>query len=97
METVNTPSGEPFSVKFTPGLPKGAGPWIFLDKHGSIHAGEIMRVKNALSATGESQVLRTTNPTGGLHTPFDIPVSKLLGYAFAGNQSPFASELGSPY
>lgn len=97
METVNTPSGEPFTVKFTPGLPKGAGPWIFLDRNGSIHAGDIVRVKNALSPTGESQVLRTTNPTGGKHDVFDMPVSWILGHAFAGNQSPFASELGSPY
>jgi hypothetical protein len=97
METVNTPDGEPFALKFTPGLPMGAGPWIFLAKDGSIHAGEIMRVKNALSPTGESQVLRTTNPTGGKHDIFDISVSKLAGYAFAGQQYPFASELGSAY
>lgn len=90
---VNTPSGELFSVKFMSGLPKGAGPWIFLTRDGAMHAGEIVTVKNALSPTGQSQVLRTTNPTGGLHTVFDIPVSKVMGHAFAGQQWPFSKEL----
>jgi hypothetical protein len=97
MELVTAPDGEPFTVKFTPGLPMGAGPWIFLDKKGSIHAGEILWIENALSPTGRSQVLRTTNPAGGKHSIFDIPVSKLLGYAFAGDQGPFVTELSSAY
>lgn len=93
MELVQTPDGETFSLQFNVGLPTGGGPWIFLAKDGSIHSGEIVTVDNALSPTGKSQVLRTTNPCGGLHSVFDISVSKLLGYAFAGQQGPFAREL----
>lgn len=66
---------------------------MFLANDGSIHAGEIITVDNALSPTGFGKVLRTTNPFGGLHSVFDIAASKIIGHAFAGPQCPFAREL----
>jgi len=98
MTTVKTRDGGDFTVTFTEGLPlSGAGPSIFLMKDGSIHCGDLVWVDNALSPTGSSRVLRTTNPVGGLHEIFDIPVSKIQGFAFAGAQYPFSQELASAY
>lgn len=98
MKPLTTPDGEEFSLGFTAGLPTSAsGPNLFLLKDGSIHSGDLLWVKNALSPTGESRVLRTTNPTGGIHERFDIPASKIVGYAFAGARYPFSSELASAY
>jgi len=93
MEFVQTPEGQPFTLQFTAGMPKGPGPWVYLTKDGSVHAGDVVTVDNALSPTGKSDVVRTTNPTGGLHHPFDIPVSRVLGHAFAGQQWPFSRSL----
>jgi len=90
---VKAPSGEMFTLSFTSGLPAGGGPWLFVTRDGSIHAGEILWVDDALSPSGRNQVVRTTNPAGGLHSPFDIPVKRVIGYAFAGQQWPFSSEL----
>lgn len=93
MEHVQTPGGETFSLQFKVGLPTGGGPWLFLSNDGSVHTGEIVTVDNALSPTGFSKVLRTTNPFGGLHSVFDIAVSKIIGHSFAGQQWPFAREM----
>lgn len=87
------PINQIFSISFEAGLPHGEGPWLFLANDGSIHAGELLWTDNALSPTGKSQVIRTTNPTGGLHAVFDIPASKVIGHAYAGPQHPFALEL----
>lgn len=98
MTTVKAPDGTNFTLNFTAGLPPaGAGPTIFLMKDGSIHAGDLVWIDNALSPTGKSRVLRTTNPTGGLHEVFDVPESRIIGFAFAGAQSPFSRELASAY
>lgn len=94
MTTVKAPDGCDFTLNFTAGLPlAGAGPTIFLMKDGSIHAGDLVWIDDALSQTGKSRVLRTTNPTGGLHEVFDVPESRIIGHAFAGARGPFAREL----
>ena len=66
------------ALAFTAGLPSPlAGSSLFVTKDGAIHAG-------ALIHNGDCQVLRTTNPEGGLHTVFDIPVSQVMGHAPCG-------------
>lgn len=98
MTKVKAPDGTDFSLSFTAGLPhSGTGPNIFLLADGSIHCGDLVLIKNSLSPSGQSRVLRTTNPTGGLHHVFDVPESQIIGFAFAGAQSPFAREMASAY
>jgi hypothetical protein len=98
MTSVKTPDGVDFQLSFEAGLPGfGSGPNVFLMKDGSIHCGELVRVKYALAPSGESQVVRTTNPAGGFHEVFDIPASRVIGYAFAGARYPFSNELASAY
>lgn len=85
MTTLKKPDGTDFKLSFTEGLPPaGAGPTIFILKDGSIHSGELTWIDSVLSQTGKSRVLRTTNPVDGPHEVFDVPVSRILGYAYAG-------------
>lgn len=68
------------SLTFTPGLEASLlspSPCLYLMKDGSVHAGAIVW-------QDDRQVLRTTNPVGGLHTVFDIPASQILGCTSAG-------------
>lgn len=61
---------------------------LFLLDDGSMHAGDLMP-----GIEPGSQVLRTTNPAGGLQEKLDIPARRVQGYAFAGRQFPFSEEL----
>ncbi|KZN20751.1 MULTISPECIES: hypothetical protein [Pseudomonas] len=70
-----------FTVTFTAGLPGPFdGPCIFLMVDGSIHSGEVVRKTNTFPAGA----LRTTNPAGGFHEKFEIPLAKVIGWANAG-------------
>lgn len=77
-------NGQPIKLTFTPFSPGIATVWcspcLFLTKDGSVHAGDILWHEGR-------QVLRTTNPAGGLHTVFDISVSQILGFTSAGPRS----------
>lgn len=75
--------GKPFELTFTPGLPAAGlstGPCLYLTKDGSVHAGDVLWHSG-------NQVVRTTNPAGGLHTVFDIPASQVIGYSSASPRS----------
>ncbi|MGI0646813.1 hypothetical protein ACRCPS_17510 [Pseudomonas aeruginosa] len=82
-EHVSDPAGQPVTVSFTPGLPgPHAGPCLFILDDGSIHTGAIVYDSEALRAGA----LSTTNPVGGFHEPFEIPLRKVIGYAYAGQR-----------
>ncbi len=73
--------GQPVTVTFKSGLPGPFdGPCIFLLDDGSIHAGEVLRS----TATFPAGALSTTNPVGGIHEKFEIPLRRVLGWAYAG-------------
>jgi hypothetical protein len=89
MDLVTSPGGKVFSVTFYRGLPPASiRPCLFLLDDGSMHAGDLVP-----GVEPGSQLLRTTNPTVGLHEKLDIPVRRVQGYAFAGKQFPFSNEL----
>jgi len=89
MELVTGANGAVFSVGFYRGLPPvSMRPCLFLLDDGSMHAGDLVP-----GIEPGSQVLRTTNPAGGLHGRLDFPTSRVLGYAFAGPQLPFFEEM----
>jgi hypothetical protein len=95
---ITATDGSDFALSFKSGLPSsGEGPSLFLMRDGSVHCGDLVWVRDALNPSGQSHVLRTTNPVGGLHTVLDVPASHIIGYAFAGAQWPFAKELASAY
>jgi hypothetical protein len=84
-EDVKAPDGSKFTVSFKKGVPPaGSGPWIYLLDDGSIYSGAIVE-----STTFPAGALSTTNPVGGFHEIFEIPLRRIIGYAFAGNQYPF--------
>lgn len=98
MDIIAAPDGSAFSLSFKSGLPSsGEGPCLFLLQDGSVHCGELLWIKDAHIPSERRRVLRTTNPAGGLHTVFDVPAARILGYAFAGPQWPFVEELASAY
>ena len=79
-----TPFGNKFELEFIAGLPNGVGgPYIYVAMDGSLHAGALIWVKNVLSPTGASRVLRTTNPVDGVHSVFDIAAESIVGHALA--------------
>jgi hypothetical protein len=49
---------------------------------GSIHAGDVLRN----SKTFPAGALSTTNPAGGLHEKFEIPLCRVIGWADAGRR-----------
>lgn len=75
--------GEQFSLQFYKGLPPAfAGPCVFLLDDGSIHAGAIIHN----SETFLDGALSTTNPVGGFHEKLEIPLRRVIGFAYAGAQ-----------
>ncbi len=83
MPNVTRPDGQPVNVTFTAGLPGPFdGPCIFLLDDGSIHAGDVLRS----SKTFPAGALSTTNPAGGLHEKFEIPLCRVIGWADAGRR-----------
>ena len=89
MDLVTAPSGAVFSVDFYRGLPPASmRPCLFLLDDGAMHVGDLVP-----GIEPGSQVLRTTDPAGGLHEKLDIPAQRVQGYAFAGRHSPFSEEL----
>lgn len=83
MQNVTRPDGQPVNVTFTAGLPGPFdGPCIFLLDDGSIHAGDVLRS----SKTFPSGAISTTNPAGGLHEKFEIPLCRVIGWADAGRR-----------
>lgn len=82
-ETVTRPNGQPVTVMFNAGLPGPFdSPCIFLLDDGSIHAGEVVRN----SKTFPAGALSTTNPAGGIHEKFEVPLGRVLGWADASPQ-----------
>ncbi|HBO5516225.1 TPA: hypothetical protein L4559_005153 [Pseudomonas aeruginosa] len=80
---------QPFALTFKSGLPQsGSGPVIFLLDNGSIHEGKLVD-----SETFKAGALLTFSFAGGTPTQFEIPIHRVLGYAYAGPRHPFASEL----
>ena len=80
MANVTRPDGQPVNVTFTAGLPGPFdGPCIYLLDDGSIHAGDVLRN----SKTFPAGALSTTNPAGGLHEKFEIPLCRVIGWADA--------------
>lgn len=79
-QVFDTPE-QPRTLTFTAGLPGSmADSCVFLLDDGSIHAGAIIRNSKAFPAGA----LSTTNPAGGLHEIFDIPLHRVKGWANAG-------------
>lgn len=98
MTLITAPDGSAFSLSFKSGIPSsGEGPLLFLLRDGSVHCGDLVWIKDALNPSGQSRVLRTTNPVGGLHEVFDVPAAHIIGYTFAGPQWPFAKERATAY
>ena len=89
MNLVTTSGGVAFNVNFYVGLPPASmRPCLFLLDDGSIHAGDLVP-----GIEPGTRLLRTTDPAGGKHEVFDVPVRRVLGYAFAGRQFPFSDEI----
>lgn len=82
-EQILDPTGQAVTLSFTPGLPgPHDGPCLFILDDGSIHTGAIIYNSKTLRAGA----LSTTNPVGGFHEPFEIPLRKVIGYAYAGQR-----------
>lgn len=78
---VTRPDGQAVSISFTAGLPDAFdGPCIFLMADGSIHAGQVVRNSKIFCGGG----LSTSNPVGGFHEIFEIPLGQVVGWADAG-------------
>ena len=89
---VTNQDGHAVTVNFTTGLPDSfAGPCIFITDDGSIHAGEIVRNSEAFPAGA----LSTTNPAGGFHEKFEIPLCRVIGWAHAGPREVQTQPVGS--
>ena len=75
--------GKPFVLTFTKGIPSSASEvFLFLLDDGSIHEGVI----DYTSTTFPQGAISTTNPIGGFHEKFEIPLRRVAGYASAGPQ-----------
>ena len=73
--------GKPFIVSFTKGIPPSASEvYLFLLDDGSVHQGVI----NFSSTVFPQGAISTTNPVGGFHEKFEIPLRRVAGYANAG-------------
>lgn len=76
-------AGKPFSLTFRVGIPAGYDEvYLFLMEDGSIHQGVITRT----SDTFPQGAVSTTNPVGGFHEKFEIPLRRVAGYAHCGPQ-----------
>lgn len=75
--------GKPFVLTFTKGIPPSASEvFLFLLDDGSIHEGVI----DYTSKTFPQGAISTTNPIGGIHEKFEIPLRRVAGYASAAPQ-----------
>lgn len=75
--------GKPLVLTFTKGIPPSASEvYLFLLDDGSIHQGVI----DYTSTTFPQGAISTTNPIGGFHEKFEIPLRRVAGYAFSGPQ-----------
>lgn len=80
---VTWPDGKPFAITFHEGRPgMDIGPCLYLLDDYSIHSGVIFRN----TETFPDGALITTNPAGGFHEKFEIPLRRVIGWAFAGPQ-----------
>lgn len=75
--------GKPFALAFTKGIPPSASEvYLFLLDDGSIHQGVI----DYSSTTFPQGAISTTNPVGGFHEKFEIPLRRVAGYASSSPQ-----------
>lgn len=79
-DTVRNADGTPFAITFIKGVPAGAGEvLLFLLDDGSIHQGVIIHRDNEFM---EKRAVSTTNPVGGFHEKFEIPLRRVAGYSY---------------
>ncbi|WP_420170719.1 hypothetical protein ACN99C_26885 (plasmid) [Pseudomonas alloputida] len=79
-DKVQNSDGTPFALTFIKGVPQGSDEvLLFLLDDGSIHQGVIIHRDNEFM---EKRAVSTTNPVGGFHEKFEIPLQRVAGYAY---------------